>query len=358
MTAMKGIYVGSTCGFSGKTSICLGLALKAMEVGFKVGYFKPIGWKTMRGSRGEPLDEDAVLMKETLGLKESFEAICPIVTHPRFLDEVVKVPLGRFLKKVKTAYREVSRGKSFMIVEGMYNVCSGGIFNIPTPRLTRALNLKILLVAKPENDMVVDEILYGCSYASILRAKMLGILFNNVPPQMAERIKSTIEPYLKKHGVRTLGAIVENTELSAPTVREIFDATGGSVLAGEKNMDRLVQNVLVGAMQMQDALRYLRKSVNKVLVTGGDRTDLISTALETSMSALVLTGNIYPHLSVISKAEELGVPIILVPHDTYTTVKLVEKVTGKIKPYDKRRIELTKKLIEENVDWKNILDVK
>jgi len=77
--------------------------------------------------------------------------------------------------------------------------------------------------------------------------------------------------------------------------------------------------------------------------------------LETGLAALILTGNLYPSVKILPRADDLKVPVILVPYDIYTTLQMVQGIVGKIKPRDKNRIEIAKKLFEENVDWKRIL---
>ncbi len=78
--------------------------------------------------------------------------------------------------------------------------------------------------------------------------------------------------------------------------------------------------------------------------------------LDTGASLLVLTGGIYPDVQVLNKAEVTGTPILLVPHDTFTTVREFEKASGHIKPQNKK-IEVAGRLVEENVRWKAILDM-
>jgi hypothetical protein len=102
-------------------------------------------------------------------------------------------------------------------------------------------------------------------------------------------------------------------------------------------------------------VRYFRRSTNSLVIVGGDRTDVASAALETKCSAVVLTGNIHPSVKILPRADELNIPIILVPHDTYGTLQAVQRIVGKIRPGDRMRIELARKLFEENVRWEKIL---
>jgi BioD-like phosphotransacetylase family protein len=120
-------------------------------------------------------------------------------------------------------------------------------------------------------------------------------------------------------------------------------------------MDNVVQAVLVGAMTPESALRYFRKAKNELIITGGDRTDIIFAALEVGASSLILTGNLYPSVKIFPRADDLSVPIILVPYDTYTTLQQIQRIVGKIKPGDKKRINRAQKLIKENIDWKEIM---
>ncbi|RLI02619.1 hypothetical protein DRO38_03705, partial [Candidatus Bathyarchaeota archaeon] len=71
--------------------------------------------------------------------------------------------------------------------------------------------------------------------------------------------------------------------------------------------------------------------------------------------AIILTGNLYPSVKIFPRADDLAVPLILVPYDTYTTLRMVQDIVGKIRPNDQRRIDRAKKLITENTEWKQML---
>lgn len=106
----------------------------------------------------------------------------------------------------------------------------------------------------------------------------------------------------------------------------------------------IVERYLIGAMTPDAVLRYFRASPRKAVITGGDRPDICLAALETDTSLLLL-----------NKAQERGVPVLLVPYGTYTTVNKLQDMAGKIKYGDKRRIKLAKQLVTEHVDWRGLL---
>jgi len=74
-------------------------------------------------------------------------------------------------------------------------------------------------------------------------------------------------------------------------------------------------------------------------------------ALETSTRCLILTGNLHPSPIILSRAEELGVPMILVPHDTLTTVEIIERFFGKTRFHQEKKISRLTDLLELRFDF-------
>lgn len=116
MDKKSNLYVCSQTSFSGKSTICLGLALNFVERGYKVGYFKPIGWEMARGAKGEKIDQDAHLMDKILKLDLSMEIIVPLILSERFLEECSKNDINYYRTKVFQAYEKASKGKDIIII--------------------------------------------------------------------------------------------------------------------------------------------------------------------------------------------------------------------------------------------------
>ena len=66
------IFIASNTGYAGRTFIALGLAMKLMEQGYKVGYLKPLGRTPVKKDK-RAYDADALFVRETLGLAEQIE---------------------------------------------------------------------------------------------------------------------------------------------------------------------------------------------------------------------------------------------------------------------------------------------
>jgi len=354
MKKMPSLYVASaTRQSTGKTALCLGLALNFKDEGLDVGYFKPLGWHTT-SMEGKPLDEDSILMKQMLNLEVSTDLITPVLLEYQYLDQYSMGDTATLLGRIYQAYQQVSKDKDLTIIEALHEPCLGAFIGLSAAELAKQLNSALLLVSTTYRDMAVDEILFEHFCVSKGGTKCEGVVFNRAQKPIDKRIKDVMIPTLEKQGIRVWGLIPESIPLTAPTVKELTETLGGEVLCGEKNMTNLIEHYLVGAMTQDSAIHYFRRAPRKAVITGGDRPDLALAALETDTSALILTGNLYPDVRVLARAEEKGVPVILVPYDTYTTVGKVKDVTGKIRIGDKKRINEAKRLVSKHVNWKGL----
>jgi BioD-like phosphotransacetylase family protein len=349
------LFVTSPEGYSGKTAVSMALALLLKEdQGFNVGYFKPIG---KPGIHEDTHDEDAQLAKQVLGLDYPLELISPVLLRQtRYLDELQKKE--EFHQKIQNAFETISADVDILLIESsccLYDYIS---FDLDAAMLAKKFDSKLMLIVTGKDNRTADIILRE-KYFLEQRAGadiFAGVIFNYVEPYVVERIKGMTVPIMKQFDIPVFGIIPAETRVVAPSVSDIYNALGGEILVGEDKMDDLiVEDFLVGAMSPEASLRWFRRSVRKAVILGGDRPDTALAALTTDTSVLVLTGNLHPSTHVLVKADEMGVPVLLVPYDTFTTVRKIEGIVGKTRPKP-RTIRLMKELIEKHVDWRKILE--
>jgi BioD-like phosphotransacetylase family protein len=82
------------------------------------------------------------------------------------------------------------------------------------------------------------------------------------------------------------------------------------------------------------------------VVTGGDRADIQLAALETSTQCLILTGHMPPSPDIISRAEDLEIPILSVDLDTLTTVEIVDHAFGQVRVHEPIKVRCINQLME------------
>jgi BioD-like phosphotransacetylase family protein len=214
--------------------------------------------------------------------------------------------------------------------------------------LVKALKLPALLIDPYQTEVCVDCILAA---RETLGDRLLGVVLNRVTPASVAEVTGSVVPFLTRRGIPVLGTIPYDLLLDAITVRQLQGVLGGRVLCAEDRLGEFVERFSVGAMDVDSALSYFWRKPNKAVITGGHRSDILLAALETSTRCLILTGDQSPNDLIVARAVERGIPILVVPDDTLTTVEKVEAVLGRIRIREERKVARARQLIDAHLDY-------
>jgi BioD-like phosphotransacetylase family protein len=124
-------------------------------------------------------------------------------------------------------------------------------------------------------------------------------------------------------------------------------------VAGEENLKNIVKNIIIGAMSTADPNKnplFVRPSLNRenqLMITAGDRSDMILAALERDTIGIILTNDIVPPQLIVAKAKERGVPVLLVGTDTFKTARAIDDMEALLTKDDPDKIKLLSQLIEK-----------
>lgn len=341
------LYVASTETFVGKSAVCLGLLSHMRHDGFRVSYMKPVSVSAMHTSK-ETIDEDVALIKETMGLDISVEHMSPVLITPRVVDDVLGGKPLSYAEKLQEAYVVVSREKDVVLLEGTNRWVEGALVDLAADQVANLLHAPVMLVCRYHTIHAVDNILTVHRY---LGNRIVGVLINQIEKPQLEFVKNNVAPFLEKRGIPVLGMLPHEKFLASVTVGELLEHVGGHFIGSPEWREKIVESLMIGAMGAEAGLSFFRRRANKAVVTGGDRVDLQLVALETSTSALVLTGNIRPSTRVLHRAEEREVPIIIVPDDTLTTVERAEQLFGRVRFRQHAKLQHFMEMLEENFDY-------
>src|SRR3989304_4449178 len=345
------IFIASVSPFSGKNLICLGLGLKFKQDGYKVGYFKPVGFSPVV-VENVLTDADAVFLSKTLEVNEPLQSICPVVLTDDLLRRLTSGEDLHIKQKTMTAFHQASREKDIMIARGLGRLSGGTSLQFSELDFIKESNAKVIFIDKFQSYI---DMLDGFIYASkMLGDKLLGVVFNNRPPTKLTYIREMLLPFLKNNAITTLGIIQKDPVLGAVPIMEIINSLNGKVLCCEDRVDELIEHFMIGAMNVESALRYFRKVSNKAVITGGDRSDIQLAALETPTKCLILTGELYPNASILGRAQEVGVPIVVVRADTANALEVCENLSGYVSLHDKSKIRRAAEVVEREIDFKTI----
>ncbi len=343
---MRSLYVASTEGSGGKTTLSVGLCMALRARGLDVGYFKPVGILPA-GSSGELVDDDARFVAEVLGLKEPLSDICPVVLDEDALHEVLTGSDVDTLERVASAYGHLRGHHDLIICEGLGEVWQGRFLRASGADVVARLDLGTILVARFAGARLLDDI---CYVKDSLKERLLGAVFNMVPESRVSLVNGEYAAFLAEQDIATYGVLPASKRLAAVTVAEIVAALGATYLCGQEHSDTTAETYLIGAMSPEHAIGYFQNAANKVVVVGGDRAEIILAALETPTAAIVLTGSYVPSPAVLGRAEELGVPIVSVGSDTVSATDGIRRLFGRLGVHDKRKIDLIADEISTHID--------
>jgi len=347
---MAVLYIVSTEAYSGKTGLCLSLGLELLERGFKIGYMKPVG--TLPGIVNDKIvDLDAYYILKHLGIEENLEDVSPISLTRKFMHAHLRGEECDCSSVIKKAFNRISKGKDIMLLENGADVNEGRFINAAAFQIAGELNASALFIARFRSELVVDDILAA---RDLMGDRFLGLVLNQVPSSQRETVDMII-PYLKKKGITTYGILPQDKTLMSVTVGEIADHLNGTILTATEKTNELVENFMVGAMGQEKALRFFQRTANKAVITGGDRADVQLAALETPTKALILTGNMQPSPIVMARAEDLGIPMILVDLDTLHAVEKTDELVGRVRIHQAQKVERFRELVRSNINVDGII---
>lgn len=309
---MKKLFITSTSSSAGKTAIGLALALNCSGT---VGYFKPFS-----------LNDDAHLFHAVVGSPQSPETF----TENK--------------GTLKDQFTMLAEGKDVMIIESGPNLSYGAYENLSSMDIASSLDLTPVIVVQGSTEVIVDKL----SMAKSCFSKIRGVIINKISYSMLHETESFTIPLIEDIGIPVLGAVPTYKALRTFTTHDILELLPAEIVC-EEGMERGIDTVLVGAMSFNAALTYFRRYADKVVVTGGDRAEIMLAAMETSTSCIVATGGVRPSPPVIKKGVELKIPIIMVKGDTYSAAKTIQNIRPVIRPGDKEKITLIRNRLSRHI---------
>ena len=221
-------------------------------------------------------------------------------------------------------------------------------------RLAQFLRANCLLVADIERGGVFAQLVGTLQLLRpVERPLIRGLLINRFRGR--RELFDEGRRWLESHtGIPVLGVMPRSPLLRSVTVEELARRLDARVLCCRERLDLLVETLSIGAMNVNSAMEFFRRRRNMAVVTGADRTDIQLAALEASTQCLILTGAGEPLPQLISRAEELDVPLLKVEHDTLTTVEVIERTFGHVRLHESVKATYAFRLVEEHCDFERL----
>ncbi|MBD3368702.1 MAG: AAA family ATPase [Candidatus Eisenbacteria bacterium] len=339
---MPRLVVASTREGAGKTSVIVGAA-RALDK--PVGYMKPFGDRILYKKK-RLWDYDSALVFGVLGIDESPEQMSIGFDHSKLRFMYDAESTG---EKLTELIEQVESGNEVVFVEAGKDLSFGGSVHLDALSVARHAGAELVLVASGGEDEVLDDLRFFKQHVDIGDVPMKGVIVNQVKD--LEDFQATCRPFLDELDVPLLGVLPYRAELTYPSVGFLSGVLFAKVLAGEEGMNRTVKHILVGAMDADAARREPIFSEDQLLViTSGDRSDMILAALEADTVGIVLSNNVMPPANIISQVAERGVPLLLAAEHTYRVAKRVDDVERLLTKDESEKIAILTDMAREHLD--------
>ncbi len=341
---MKYLLVASTEACSGKSATIIGLADRLREKGIEIGYTQPV-------VTGNVSDSDLQLMTKALSLPS--ERLSPpllVLDDARTIDRLKGVDLQDYAALLKANVEQLAGDT--IVIEGAANLHEGSLFDLATIQVAAALDAGVLLVNRYHPVSSIEMLL---SAQQQLGDRLLGCIINDIPRDRVDSVQATLVPYLEKSGIPVFGVVHRNGLLRSVTVKQLVEQLDAEIICRPDRLDLMVESLSIGAMNVNSALEYFRRGNNMAVVTGGDRADIQLAALETSTQCLILTGHLSPQPFIVSRAEDLEIPILSVDLDTLTTVEIIDRAFGRVRLQEPIKINCARELFGNHFEIDRLL---
>lgn len=346
------LIVGSIAAWSGKTAAIVGMASQLQQRGLDVRYGKPLRdarrsrWQTETGA------EEVRAIAQAMGIDEA--GVSPPLADLE--DETLEKALERgdtgAYAAALPAYVE-QLGGDVVLLEGPPTLAAGKTLQLGVRQMAAVLEAPVLLLARDCGWLSVDRVLHA---KSELGDRLLGVAIADIASDRVEFFTSQVQPFFAREGIALYGLLPRHSLLNSVSVGEIAQELEATVLCAPNRLGLLVENLTIGAMNVNSALEYFRQGRNLAVVTGGDRSDLQLAAMETSANCLVLTGRVRPQKFVLERAESLEIPILTSDRDTLATVQAIDRTFNRARLQEPIQLECMRELMHQHLDTSRLIE--
>lgn len=349
------VYVASFEGFTGKSTVALGLLEQLSRRVGRVGVFRPVVRADTNAHGGRDYVLDLLTSHEAVTL--SYDD-CAGVTY----DEVHDDPSAALDRIVERYHQVADQCDAVLVVGSDYTDVSTPTEFSYNARIAANLGAPVLLVLNGAGRSPQELRTMASMAVGELKAQH-GTLFAVIANRVDESRVNDYRDAITLDGVSGY-AIPEEPLLSAPSVGDLLTACDGSLVSGDESLlARESTGLVVAAMTLPHVLDRLFEGAS--VVTPGDRPEIVLGVLTAhvsanfpQISAIVLNGGLPLPEQVTRLIEGIGatMPIVATSLGTHATTSALNNVRGRLTKDSARKLATALSLFETHVDGPALLD--
>jgi len=358
----KKIFIAATQQNDGKTTVSVGLIAALKKRFGRIGFIKPIGQRYLM-EQGYKVDEDSVLIEEVFGIKCNIKDMSPVAIEKGFTERFIEKGADEnYARSIKEAYERVAGDNDLVIIEGTGHAGVCSVFDLSNATVARLLDTNVILISSGGVGKPIDEVMLNKALLDKEGVRLAGVVVNKVLPEKYDRISKLVKKGLEKKGLGVFGVFPYQNVLDIPTMREIKDEVKIDSLYQGANIDATAEHVLIGAMNVKDALKFVKDK--SLMIIPGDRDDMIESVCRLHagrskngfrISGIILSGGLTPKRRSLKSLKKSGITTFATKEDTYRIASRIHSMVVKLKPQDKDKIKIIVDMVEKYMDVDAVL---
>jgi phosphate acetyltransferase len=355
----------------GLTSLSLGMVRALERKGVKVQFFKPIA-QIRSGDTGPERSTTILSTSPTVNPLEPFS-----MEHAEALIRTEQVDV--LMEQIIARTAECASNTEILVVEGLVPTRSHPFADDINYEIAKALDADVIFIATPGVDtpnglMNRLEITYN-SWGGQKNKRIIGAIINKIGapvdnegrtrPDLSEvfvnkQINATDSADMfqlpSKSPLRILGRVPYNLELIAPRASDLAKHLNAKIINAGEMHTRRMRRVTFCARSLPNLVSHIK--TNSLLVTSGDRSDVIASACLAAMNgvkigALLLTGGYQPEPEIMKLCEqafETGLPVFLIESNTWETSLNIQRFDHEVPVDDAVRVDKVQEYVAGHID--------
>ena len=186
--------------------------------------------------------------------------------------------------------------------------------------------------------------------AKSLGDDLAGVIINGVTRHRRMAVEQQVVSVLRSAGTPVLGAIPEDREMLALTVRQVAEYLGGRWIQEPEDAAAWVDRFLIGGNIMDSGPSYFGRYPNQAVITRSGRPDIQMACLASDTKCLVLTGGEEPTEYIRVEARQRSAAVLLVPGNTLEVAESLAGLLEQANPYSEQKLSRFAALMERHLD--------
>ncbi len=357
------IYVAATSQHVGKTTSTLGIVSAIRQLGYDVGYCKPVGQEFV--DLGDlKVDKDALLFSKVMNFELLAELHSPVILGRGVTSSYLRDPKSyHFTEQLIHAAEALQAMHDVVVYEGTGHPGVGSVVHQSNADVAKRLGAPVIMVVEGGIGNTIDRLNANLALFREAKVKIAGVIINKVLPDKLDRVTELVGSRLKEWKIPLLGVLPYDKTLANPIMEGVRLAVDGQVILNGHNLDNKVENIASGSLIEKKEFDDLQ---NLLLIVSYRRLENAIQALKEidrkhpdralKLAGIIVNGenNFIPQLQENIPCQDYitfnEIPLIATQLDTYGSAIKINQMEVKINTRTPWKARRAVELIREHAD--------